>query len=63
MPIVDRLPDDRQDYFYVESTVTWKTPAGALLGTMNFFYNGSRDYKCATVIRPCTPGPGYIYLG
>jgi hypothetical protein len=62
MPAWSVSPTSGIGYYYVETTVTWQTGAGALLGTMNIFWTGPRDYQCATYF-PCTPGPGWIYLG
>jgi hypothetical protein len=62
MPAWSVSPTSGIGYYYVETTVTWQTGAGAVLGTMNIFWTGPRDYQCATYL-PCTPGPGWIYLG
>jgi hypothetical protein len=63
MPIWTVYPTDGTGYYYVETTVTWRTAAGTLLGTINIFWTGPRDYQCVTFVRPCTPGTGWIYLG
>lgn len=62
MPVWSVSPTSGTGYYYVETTVTWKTGAGVVLGTMNIFWTGPRDYQCATML-PCTPGTGWVYLG
>jgi hypothetical protein len=62
MPFWSVMPTSGKGYYYVETTVQWKTGAGAVLGTMNIFWTGPRDYQCATML-PCSVGTGWVYLG
>jgi hypothetical protein len=62
MPFWSVQPTSGRGYYYVETTIRWKNGAGVVLGTMNIFWTGPSDYRCATLL-PCTTGPGWIYLG
>jgi hypothetical protein len=56
-------PTSGRGHYYVEATITWKTPAGALLGTRYVYFNQAGDYQCATIVKPCSVGTGWVYLG
>lgn len=59
MPIWSITPTAGRGYYYVQMTVTWRSSTGVTLGTTNIYWNGSRDYECATVLT-CSTGTGWV---
>jgi hypothetical protein len=56
------LPSDGTGYYRVRLAMTWTSPIGAVIGSLNVTMDGASDYICSTT-RPCTAGGGWVYLG
>ncbi len=59
-PAWTSLPS-RVGYWRVTSSVLWYAN-GQRLGQRDISYDHQGDYACATTLRTCTPGPGWIYM-
>lgn len=61
MPEWTTLPN-RVNYLRVNIGVGWANPYGQTLGTRFLSMNQQGDYECATNLRPCTAGAGWLYI-
>jgi hypothetical protein len=61
-PNLSVLPTEGSGYYRVKLGLTWTSPIGAVLGSMNVSMSSSTDYQCSTT-RTCTVGAGWVYLG
>jgi hypothetical protein len=61
-PALSILPSDGSGYYRVRLAMTWTSPIGAVLGSMNVTMSTAGDYTCSTT-RTCTVGAGWVHLG
>lgn len=61
MPEWTVLPN-RVNYLRVQVAVAWARPAGGALGARMITMNQLGDYECATTLRPCEAGPGWLFI-
>ena len=61
-PNLSILPSDGSGHYRVRIAMTWTSPIGAVLGSMNVTMSQAGDYVCSTS-RTCSVGAGWVYLG
>jgi len=61
MPEWTTLPT-KVGYLRVNVGVAWATPTGVALGTRIISMNQLGDYACATTLRPCEAGAGWVFI-
>jgi hypothetical protein len=61
-PNLSVLPSDGSGYYRTRVEMTWTSPLGAVIGSMNVTMGTAGDFVCSTT-RTCTATAGYVYLG